>query len=70
MYAKPLSPRERGWGEGTSEAWCNWTVRELRPHPHPPLWGTFSRWGKGGFDEIHELFAHLPYFRLAAASDL
>jgi hypothetical protein len=45
---KPLSRRERGWGEGTPYA----EVAMVRtcaasPYPHPALRATFSRWEKG-----------------------
>ncbi|MCW0423989.1 hypothetical protein NB713_001932 [Xanthomonas sacchari] len=44
---KPLSPRERGWGEGTErEAPARSGDQRLRPYPLPPLRGTFPR--KGG----------------------
>ncbi|QNM59216.1 hypothetical protein XHV734_0361 [Xanthomonas hortorum pv. vitians] len=46
-HLKPLSRRERGWGEGTGGALALLNCTWLRPYPHPPLRGTFSRREKG-----------------------
>src|SRR5688572_14638459 len=66
---KPLSHRERGWGEGAGEAWRVRCAR-LRPYPHPALRATFSRWEKGsgscpGF--LQQLAAGLALVGLALA---
>ncbi len=62
LRLEPLSPRERGWGEGTGRSLrasgrhqasparfrrCDRCFPRLRPYPHPPLRGTFSRREKG-----------------------
>jgi uncharacterized protein YyaL (SSP411 family) len=39
LLIQPLSPRERGWGEGPAEA----GGVNLTPNPHPALRATFSR---------------------------
>ncbi|CAE6698452.1 hypothetical protein XA1311A_03560 [Xanthomonas arboricola] len=44
---KPLSPLERGRGEGTERSHTRVGVERLCPYPHPPLRGSFSRREKG-----------------------
>jgi hypothetical protein len=54
---KPLSLRERGWGEGTSSARCQNLLQvmiiALRPNPHPPL-GTLSRRERDSLSRHHQ----------------
>jgi hypothetical protein len=57
---KPLSLRERGWGEGAASARWQRLVQDvsfpLRPNPHPPL-GTLSRRER---DSLRKLFGTPP----------
>lgn len=47
---KPLSHRERDWGEGTGRSYsCRSKHARLHTYPHPPLRGTFSQREKGSF---------------------